>query len=177
MMTKQYFSEIEWATLLQTPTQSVLMILLADKGDPVYFLKEVQAAVQILHTALNRDASSDLLKSVIDSLKQRIAQEPLEGEALLQQQQFQLIRVIQGFKNVSEGQKQAIAHLDQVKAILAAKVPIAQAEEFNQWILAIATEVAQVVKEGGGLFNLGGEQISRSEAGGLSSIKKALNFR
>jgi hypothetical protein len=174
---KQYFSESEWATLVQTPIQAVLMILLADKGDPVLFLKEVQAAVQILHTAIDQDVSSDLLKSVIESLKQQITQEALQGEALMQQQQFQLIGAIQSFKNVGEGQKQAIAHLDQVKAILAAKVPIAQAEEFNQWILAIATEVAKVVKEGGGLFSLGGEQISRSEAGGLSSIQKALNFK
>ncbi len=177
MLTKQYFSESEWATLLQAPIQAVLMILLADKGDPVYFLKEAQAAVQILHTALNQDASSDLLKSVIESLKQQNAQESLQGEALMQQQQFQLIGAIQGFKNVGEGQKQAIAHLDQVKAILAAKVPITQAEEFNQWILAIATQVAQVVKEGGGLRSLAGEPISRSEAGSLTSIKKALNFR
>ncbi|GAB4344600.1 MAG: hypothetical protein OHK0047_37680 [Leptolyngbyaceae cyanobacterium] len=62
MLTKQYFSESEWTTLLQAPIHTVLMILLADKGNPVYFLKEVQAAVQILHTALNQDASSDLLK-------------------------------------------------------------------------------------------------------------------
>lgn len=176
-MMQQYFSESEWAVLLQAPTQAVLMILLADKGDPVLFLKEVQAAVQILTTALEENASSDLLKSVIDSLKQRLAQEPLQGEPLLLQQQFQLIGAIQNFKSVGEGQKQAIAHLDQVKAILAAKVPLTQAEEFNQWLLAIATEVAKVVKEGGGLFNLGSEQISRAEAGELSSIKKALNFR
>lgn len=176
-MMQQYFSESEWAVLLQAPTQAVLMILLADKGDPVLFLKEVQAAVQILTTALEENASSDLLKSVINSLKQRLAQEPLQGEPLLLQQQFQLIGAIQNFKSVGEGQKQAIAHLDQVKAILAAKVPLTQAEEFNQWLLAIATEVAKVVKEGGGLFNLGSEQISRAEAGELSSIKKALNFR
>lgn len=177
MMTKQYFSDSEWATLLQAPTQAVLMILLADKGDPVFFLKEVQAAVQILATAVEQEnAVSDLLKSVIASLKQRIAEEPLQGESLLLRQQFELLATIQAFKSTSDGQKQAIAHLDQVKAILAAKVPITQAEEFNQWILAIATQVAQVVKEGG-RFSLGGEQISRQEAGGLSSIKKALNFR
>lgn len=63
-MMKQYFSDSEWVTLLQAPTQAVLMILLADKGDPIFFLKEVQAAVQILTNALEADASSDLLKSV-----------------------------------------------------------------------------------------------------------------
>jgi hypothetical protein len=177
MMTKQYFSETEWTMLMQAPTQAVLMVILADKGDPVYFLKEVQVAVQILMDALNQEASSDLLRSVIASLQQRAVDAPLQGEPLLLQQQFELIGTIQGFKSVSEGQKQTIAHLDQVKAILAAKVPLTQAEEFNQWVLAIATQVAQVVKEGGGLFNLGNESISRAEAGGLSSIQKALNFR
>jgi hypothetical protein len=177
MMTKQYFSEDEWAVLMQAPTQAVLMVLLADKGDPVYFLKEVRAAVQALVTALDTTASSDLLRSLIDSLRQRLVEEPLQGEAFLQQQQIQLVQTIQNFKTVGEGQKQAIAHLDQVKAILAAKVPLTQAEEFNQWVLAIATEVAKVVKEGGGVFNLGNEAISRAESGGLSSIEKALKFR
>jgi hypothetical protein len=177
MMSKQYFSDSEWVILLQAPTQAVLMVLLADKGDPVFFLKEVQAAVQILNGALQQEASSDLLKSVLDSLQQRLAQHPVQGEALQIQQQFELIGLIQGLKDVSEGQKQAIAHLDQVKSILAAKVPLTQAEEFNQWIVGIATQVARVVKEGGGLFNLGNESISRAEAGGISSIEKALKFK
>ena len=89
MIKQQYFSDSEWATLLQTPKQAILMIIVADKTDAVSLLKEMQAAVQILAAELQRvDVSSDLVKSVIASLKEIAAQETLQGEQLLLKQQF-----------------------------------------------------------------------------------------
>jgi hypothetical protein len=178
MMKQQYFSDSEWATLLQTPKQAILSIILADKTDVVSLLKEVQAAAQIFATELQRqDISSDLVKSVIASINEVIAQEPLQGEQLLLKQQFELLGTIQAFTSTSDGQKQAIAHFNQVSSILMSKVPVVQAEEFKQWILAIATQVAKAVKEEGGIFGVGGERVSRPESGALSSIEKALNFK
>ncbi|MBF2028531.1 MAG: hypothetical protein IGS48_17500 [Oscillatoriales cyanobacterium C42_A2020_001] len=176
-MTQQYFSDTEWATLLQASKQAILAVILADKTDSVSFLKETQAAVQILATEVYReDISSDLARSVIASLKEGAAQEPLQGEQLLLKQQFELLGTIQTFNNVADGQKQTIAHLNQVATILASKVTAIQAEEFKQWIIALATKVAQAFKEEG-IFGIGGERISRSESGALSSIEKALNFK
>ena len=178
MIQQQYFSDSEWATLLQTPKQAILMIILADKTDAVSLLKEMQAAVQILAAELQRvDVSSDLVKSVIASLKEIAAQETLQGEQLLLKQQFELLGMVQTFNTASDAEKQAIAHFNQVSSILMAKVPVVQAEEFKQWILAIATQVAKAVKEEGGVFGLGGERVSRPESGALSSIGKALNFK
>ncbi|WP_223257394.1 hypothetical protein [Phormidesmis priestleyi] len=177
MMKQQYFSDSEWATLLQTPKQAILTIVLADKADPVSLLKEMQAAVQIMAAELQRgDVSSDLVRSVIASLREVVAQEPLQGEQLLLKQQSDLLATIQTFNSASDGQKQAIAHFNEVGAILVSKVPIGQAEEFKQWILAIATQVAQAVKEEG-LFGIGGERVSRPESGALSSIDNALSFK
>lgn len=175
-MKQQYFSDSEWATLLQTPMQAILAIILADKADPVSFLKETQLAVQILATELQReDVSNDLVKSVIASLNEVTAQTP-QGESSFSKQQFDLLSTIQAFNNVSEGQKQVIAHLNQVSTILVSKVPIGQAEEFKQWLLALATQVAKAVKEEG-RFGIGGERISRQESGALSSIEKAFSFK
>ncbi|MEX0269637.1 hypothetical protein AB3R30_10870 [Leptolyngbyaceae cyanobacterium UHCC 1019] len=177
MIKQQYFSDSEWATLLQTPKQAILTVILADKTDVVSLLKEMQAAVQILATELQRqDISSDLVKSVIASLNEVVAQESLQGEQLLLKQQFELIGTIQNFSSTSDGQKQAIAHFNQVSSILMSKVPVTQAEEFKQWILAIATQVAKAVKEEG-RFGIGGERVSRPESGALSSIDKALHFK
>ncbi|EKQ66790.1 hypothetical protein OsccyDRAFT_4591 [Leptolyngbyaceae cyanobacterium JSC-12] len=176
-MRQQYFSDSEWATILQTPMQAILAIILADKTDPVSFLQETQAAIQIMAAELEReDISSDLVKSVIAALKEITAQESLQGEQLLLKQQFELLGKIQTFKNVGDGQKQVMAHLNQVASILASKVTLVQAEEFKQWILAIATQVAKVLKEEG-MFGIGGERISRQESGALSDIEKALNFK
>lgn len=174
---KQYFSDSEWATLLQSPTQAILTVILADKADPVSFLKETQAASQILASELKReDVPSDLAMSVISSLSEVAAQEPLQEELPFSKQEFELLRMIQSFESVSDGQKQAIAHFNEVSTLLVTKVPIVKAEEFKQWILALATQVAQAVKEGG-MFRIGGGGISRSESDALLSIENALNFK
>ncbi len=176
-MKQQYFSDDEWLALLQSPQQAILAVILADKSDLVSFLKEIQAAFQILATELHReDVSSSLVKSLLDSLNEALAQEKLQGEQLLLKQQADLLSTIQSFDSASAGQKQAIAHLEQVKSILVAKVPIGQAEEFKQWILSLASQVAKAVKEEG-RFGIGGERISRPEFGALSSIEKALSFK
>lgn len=176
-MKQQYFSDSEWAILLQSSMQAILAVILADKTDPVSFLKETQAALQILAAELQReDVSSDLVKSVIASLNEVTAQEPIQGEQLLLKQQFDLLRTIQTFNSVADGQKQIIVFFNQLRDILLTKVPIVQAEEFKQWILALATQVAKAVKEEG-RFGIGGERISRQESGALSSIEKALNFK
>lgn len=178
-MQQQYFSEQEWAALLQSPVQAILTVVLADKTDPVSFLKETQAAFQILALELQReDISSDLVRSVVTSLREMTAQEPLQGEELILKQQADLLKTIQAFDTVTDGQKQALAHFDQLSSLLVTKVPIVQAEEFKQWILGLATQVAKAVKEEGRFgLGIGGERVSRQESGALSSLDQALSFR
>lgn len=178
MMKQQYFSDSEWVTLLEAPRQAVLAVVLADKTDPVAFLQEVQSALQIFAAELQRDDfSSDLVKSVVADLKRLAAQDPLQGEQLLSKQQSELLASIQSFKSTSDGQKQVIAYLNQVRDVLIAKVPIAEAEAFKQWILALATQVARAVKEEGRFGGIGGERISRQESGALSAVEKAFDFK
>mgnify|MGYP000505618021 CR=1 FL=1 len=137
----------------------------------------MQAAVQIMAAELQRtDVSSDLVKSVIASLKEIAAQETLEGAQLLLKQQFELLGMVQTFNTAADAEKQAIAHFNQVSSTLMSKVPVVQAEEFKQWLLAIAGQVAKAVKEKG-RFGIGGERVSRQESGALSSIDKALHFK
>jgi len=80
-------------------------------------------------------------------MREAIAQNPIQGEQLFEQQQMDLLRTMQGFSSAADGQKQAIAHLSQVRDILLHKVPITQAEDFKQWILRLSTQVAKAVKE------------------------------
>jgi hypothetical protein len=173
-MNQQYFSESEWTTLLQTPTMVIMAITLADKTDPVSFLQETRAAIQIVVNEQNRlDLTNDLVQSLITSLKEVDAKEPLQGEQLLLKKQFELLGSLQNLKNASEGRKLTLDHFKQVSAILNSKVTAVQAQEFKAWILAIARQIAEAVKEGG-LFGVGGERISRDESAMLTSIEKAL---
>jgi hypothetical protein len=78
-------------------------------------------------------------------------------------------------KSAAEGRNQALAHLQQVSGILAAKVTIEQARQFKDWLLSAARKVAEAVKEAGWLGGLGGEAVSQAEASTLSAISKALD--
>jgi hypothetical protein len=176
-MSQQYFPEDEWATLLQTPTMIIMAMTLADKTDPVSFLQETQAAVQIVANEQNRaDLTSDLAKSLTNSLKEIDAKDPLQGEQLLLKKQFELLGALQNLKNASEGRKNTLAHFKQVGLILGNKVTAVQAQEFKTWILSIARQIAEAVKEGG-LFGVGGERVSRDESEMLKAIEKALDVK
>jgi|GEM_PF-636095 len=177
MISQQYFSDGEWAALLDIPRQAILVTVLADRADPVAFLQEVEAAVQIMQAELARqDFSSDLVQSVVNSLRELASQNTLQGEALVEQQVFDWLKTIRGFSSASEGQKTAIANINQIRDTLLNKVPIAQAEEYKAWVLNIATQVAKAVKERKRL-GIGGERVTNAEADAISSIDKALSFK
>jgi hypothetical protein len=176
-MTQQYFSETEWATLLQTPTMAIMAMTLADKTDPVSFLQETRAAIQIVANEQQRtDLTSDLAKSLIVSLKEIDAKEALQGEQLLLKKQFELLGTLQNLKNASEGRKNTLEHFKQVGLILTNKVTAVQAKEFKTWILAMSRQIAEAVKEGG-LFGVGGERVSRDESEMLKAIEKAMEVK
>ncbi|WP_225913732.1 hypothetical protein [Leptolyngbya ohadii] len=174
MMTQSYFTDAEWSILMQAPVQALSAVILADKSDPVSFLKEVKAAVQImLEEQQRQDLSSDLGRSLIQSFRDSLAKESLQGDELVMKKVFEYLGGIANLKSASDGRKQAIAHLDQVSAILAAKVTVMQANEFRQWLVSLARKVAESVKEEG-FLGIGGERISRDEASTLKDIEKAL---
>jgi hypothetical protein len=112
-MSQQYFSDSEWATLVQSPVQAIVAMILADKTDPVSFLKEVQASIQILSTEVQRqDITNDLVKSLLVSLQDKVTTgETLQGEELLLKKEFELLGYIRTLTSADEGRKKAIAHI------------------------------------------------------------------
>jgi hypothetical protein len=174
MISQQYFTDSEWITLLQAPSNVIMAIVLADKTDPVSFLREVRTAMQILQSEQNQTRSNDLVQALLTTLKEFDARQSLQGEELLLKKEFQLLGAIQELKNASEGQTKAIDHLKQVSSILSAKVTLNQAEEFKQWLLNIGHRVAESVKEGG-IMGIGGEPTSNAEAAVLRKLEQALN--
>ena len=176
-MTQQYFSDTEWSTLIQAPMQAVIALVLADKTDPVSFLKELQAGVQILAAEQQRpDISNDLVKSLVSALNDIDAKQTLQGEELALKKEFEVIGYLRGLKNADEGRQKAIAHIEQVASILAAKVTGIQASEFKTWLMSIAQRVAEAVKEGG-FLGVGGEKISDPERSVLKKIEQILEYK
>jgi len=177
-MSEQYFSDAEWQSLLNAPFQAIMAVILSDKTDPVNFLKEVRAAAQILETEVQRDdIGNDIVRSLLKSLRDVNTQSGLPTEALMRQREYQFIDGMQQFKNAPEGLKSVEASLAQVAGILASKVSVVQAQEFKQWVLALAQQVAMAVKEGGILGGFGGEVISKDEHAALKRIEQVFEFK
>ena len=176
-MQQQYFTDEEWATLAEGPAQAIMAVVLADKSDPVSFLKEVRAAVSIItEEAQRQDISSDLVKSLVNSLKEADVKEMVEGDELIWRKVFNLLAQIQTFDSASAGRKAAIAKMQHIGIILASKVTAVQAQEYKDWVLSIGRKVAEAVKEGG-FLGIGGERISGDERSTLSELEKALEIR
>jgi hypothetical protein len=176
-MTQQYFSDDEWSVLVQSPLQAVVALTLSDKTDPVSFLKELQAGVQILSSEQQRqDISNDLVKSLIASLNDLDAKQSLQGADLALKKEFELVGYLRNLTNADEGRQKAIAHFEKVASILASKVTGVQAAEFRAWLLSIAQRVAEAVKEGG-FMGIGGEKVSDSERSILKKLEQTLQYQ
>ncbi len=173
-MSQQYFTASEWVLLRQAPMKAIQIVTLADKSDPVSFLKETRMAIQLLVSEQQQGTSSDLVNALLADLKEADAGETIQGEELILKKLFQYLGEIESLKDASEGRTKSIEHLQQVSTVLASKVTLVQAQEFRQWILTLAQKVADAVKEGGFLGKLGGERTSSEEASAIKKIEQAL---
>ena len=156
---REIFTDEEWAALLQAPSQAIIGVVLADRVDPVSFLQELKAGVEIVAEELQRkDIAGDLAPVLVSGLAQLDAANPLQGV----KKQFEILGLIQTFKISKEGRDFAIAHLQKVVAILDTKVTGVQASEAKQWLMSVAVKVAEAQREGG-ILGIGSSCISDKE--------------
>lgn len=173
-MTQQYFTDNEWSILMQAPWQAIAALILADKTDPVSFLKELRVGLEIMVEEQKReDVENDLVRSLIASLNKADTNRSLEGEALLLDKQGQLLSYLQNLDSASQGRQQAMTYFEQVAQILAAKVTPIQAGAFKIWILSIARRVAEAVRERG-FFGVG---TSNEEMSMLRKLDEILTIK
>lgn len=172
----QAFTEDEWTTLLQAPMQAVVAVCLADRVDPVTFLQELKAGVMIVAEELSRsDLVGELTLALVSDMAKLDAADPLSGEQLQLKKQFELLGLIQTFKKSSEGRDHVISHMQKVAAILDAKVTGVQATELKEWLMSVATKVAEAQKEGG-IMGIGASRISEKEHDVLRKMAAALGM-
>ena len=171
---RENFTDKEWTTLLQAPSQVIIGVVLADRVDPVSFLQELKAGVAIVAEELQRkDIAGDLAPLLVSGIAELDAADPLKGEQLLLKKQFEILGLIQTFKSSKEGRDLAIAHLQKVVAILDTKVTGVQASEAKQWLMAVAVKVAEAYREGG-ILGLGSSRVSDKENEVLRKMSAAL---
>jgi hypothetical protein len=173
---RENFTAEEWSMLIQAPMQAVMGICLADRVDPVSFLQEVKSGIAIVSEETQRlDVGGGLTPALIGGLAELDAADPLAGEQLLLKKQFELLGLIQTFKTSKEGRDYAIAHLQKVAVILDTKVTGVQASEFKQWLMAVATKVAEAHREGG-IMGIGASRVSDKENDMLKKMSASLGL-
>ncbi len=171
---RENFTDEEWTTLLQAPMQAVMGVCLADRVDPVSFLQELKAGVDIVAGELQRsDVVGELAPVLMSGIAELDAADALQGEQLLLKKQFELLGLIQTFKSSKEGRDYAIAHLQKVVAILDTKVTGVQASEAKQWLMSVAVKVAEAQREGG-ILGIGSSRISEKENDVLKKMSEVL---
>jgi collagenase-like PrtC family protease len=174
---QQYFSADEWSMLMQAPMQAVIGVTLADKTDPVSFLREAEAGIQIVAAEQQRqDHPNDLVRALVAAMNESDAQAAGSGTALLRQREIELLSYLKSLKSAADGRNRVIAYFEEISAVLAAKVTAVQAGEFKEWVLSIAQQVAEAVKEAG-FLGVGGERISEAEGSMLRKIERTLSFK
>jgi hypothetical protein len=173
---RENFTDEEWTKLLQAPMEAVIAVCLADKVDPISFLKELIAGVKIVTEELSRtDIAGDLTPVLIAAMAEQDAQESLTGEQLILKKQFELLAVIQTFTKPKDARDRAVESFQAISTILDAKVTGLQATEFKTWLMSIAQRVAEAQKEGG-VMGIGGSRVSERESDVLKALAKALGL-
>ncbi|MFM7219034.1 MAG: hypothetical protein ACKO21_02240 [Nodosilinea sp.] len=173
---QQNFSEDEWVTLLQAPMQALVAVCLADKVDPVSFLQELKAGVKLVSEETSRsDLPGDLVPALLQSTAKLDSQDPLSGDQLQLKKQFELLGLIQTFKDAKEGKNAAISHFQKVTALLATKVTGVEANNYKIWLMSLAEKVAKAQKEGG-IMGFGASRISERESDVLKQLATALGL-
>lgn len=170
------FTEAEKSLLLQAPAQAIAAVTLADRVDPISFLKEVEAGVGILANEVQRqDIEGELIQSLVGSMRELDQQDALQGEQLKLKKTFEILGYLQTLKNSAEGQERAVEHFKQVATVLTAKATGLEANAFKQWLLLFAKQVAEAAKEGG-FLGIGGSRISEKESDILKKLADALGL-
>jgi len=163
MADKTSFTKDEWTLLLQSPVIAGMAITAADPSGLWGLLKESLAAGGAMTEAASDPGANALVKAVATDFTTS------EGRSAAREG---LQEKLSGSKP-SEIKTESVELLKQVSALLAAKAP-ADAGAFKQWLRQISQHTAEAATEGGGLFGIGGVQVSDVEKATLNEISSAL---
>jgi hypothetical protein len=135
-----------------------LAVTAASPNGPFGVMKEMFAVGTSIGETLQKGSTNPLVNALIDDIKSRgtKAERP------------------QDIRTPEEAKNAALENLKKVSAILAAKAPSAEADDFKRWIVGIAKDVSEASNEGG-FLGLGGTRVSDAEKQALQAIAKALD--
>lgn len=165
MADKSNFTPEEWKLVLESVVMASLAVTAAEPSGLFGLVKEGFAGGNTLAQAKMDAGTNPLIKAVVDDFGTS------EGRSLAQE----------GVKQKISGKKPeeitaiCIETLQQAGAALDAKAPD-DAAAFKGWLRQLSQNVAEASSEGGGLFGIGGVQVSDAEKATLAEISGALKL-
>ena len=165
MTDKSSFTKDEWALLLESPMIAGMAITAADPSGLWGLLKESFAGGGALAQAMTSATTNALVKAVVadfsNSEGRSAARDGLKAKFANSQP--------------ADVKSKSLDSLRKVSALLDTKAPT-DSMAFKNWLRQISQSTAEAAKEGGGLFGIGGVQVSEAEKATLNEISSALGI-
>ena len=163
MADKASFTKEEWTLLLESPMIVGMAVTAADPSGLWGLLKESFAGGSALTQAVTGANTNPLVNAVVTDFStsegRSAARDGLKAKFAASQ--------------AADFKKNSIDSLRQISALLDAKAP-GDAAAFKAWLGQISQSTAEAATEGGGLFGIGGVQVSDAEKATLAEISTAL---
>ena len=165
MTDKSSFTKDEWALLLESPMIAGMAITAADPSGLWGLLKESFAGGGALTQAMTSTTTNALVKAVVadfsNSEGRSAARDGLKAKFANSQP--------------ADVKTKSLDSLRQVSVLLDTKAPT-DSMAFKNWLRQISQSTAEAATEGGGLFGIGGVQVSEAEKATLNEISSALGI-
>ena len=158
MSTKADYTKEEWDLIVKSPVMAALAVMAASPSGPIGALKEMFAVGKGLWAGAE-GTTNPLIGALLADLKAG-ARPAMPTERP---------------QDLAQAKAQAVAGCREVAALLDRKAP-AEAEGFKRWLLGSAQGVAEAAKEGG-VFGIGGVQVSEAEKTALAEVAQALGVK
>jgi len=194
MTTKADYTAEEWAQLTQAPLMATMAIVAADMSGPIGLVKEMMSTVKTIQETAASTTAGELVKAIstdiIESEQKKKDQKDQKdqgaqpaGDASAQpaadapaQPETSSPDPMQNMKidakDPEEAKKKAVDGCVAAANIVTQKSP-AEADEFKQWLMTIATRTSEAAKEGG-FLGIGGTKVSEKEKAELATLASAL---
>ena len=163
MADKSSFTTDEWTLLLQSPMIAGMAITAAEPSGLWGLLKESFAGGGALTQAATSATTNALVKAVVGDFSSSDARSAARDG----------LKAKFSDSQPADLKMKSIDALRQVSTLLDAKAP-ADSAAFKAWLLQISQSTAEAATEGGGLFGMGGVQVSDAEKATLTEISSAL---
>lgn len=157
MASKTDFSTEEWALLARAPFMTGLIVSLSSPSGITGVLSESMVVTRAVLEAANTQTTSTLVKAIANDIKDT------RGK----------VASAQGTVNIQNAKEVARDTLKQAAALVSQKASPEEVAAYKDWLKGIAKHSAEAATEGG-LFGLGGVQVSDAEKSALSEIDSLL---